>query len=250
MAQYGNRIDHRHYTDWLQKPSAQRLLALEAGWLGDWLAQLDGEQLLYAGVDPAPRFLRHSPMSHVFTTALPWQSAEQVAAMRMNPDAWPLMDQSLDLVVLQHTLDMSRRPHQLVREASRCLVSSGYLIIVGFNPWSFWGAQRWLRTFSSELPWLSNTVSAGRLCDWLTLLDFRIESVQNIAHLWPIKAFNEGLSRRIDRVLMGRRWLPGNAYLLVARKTIAGVTRIRTRRWRVADNGFTIPAPAGCSPLP
>jgi SAM-dependent methyltransferase len=249
MAHYGNRIDRHHYVDWLQKPSAQRLLALEAGWLGDWLAQLDGEQLLYAGADPSPRFLRHSPMSHRFTTALPWQPLEQPAAMRMNPDAWPLMDQFLDLVVLQHTLDMSRRPHQLVREASRCLVSSGYLIIVGFNPWSLWGAQRWLRTFSSELPWLSNTVSAGRLCDWLTLLDFRIECVQNMAHVWPIKMVNEGLSRRIDRVLMGRRWLPGSTYMLVARKTIAGVTRIRTRRWRVADNGFTIPAPAGRSPL-
>ncbi|ASP39715.1 hypothetical protein CHH28_13980 [Bacterioplanes sanyensis] len=249
MAQYGNRIGFRHYQSWLQRPSAQRLLAMEAGWLGDWLGQLDGEHLLYAGVDAEPRFLRHSPMSHRFTVDLPWQADACRGAVQMQPEAWPFMDQSLDLVVLQHALDLSRRPHQVVREASRCLVSSGYMIVVGFNPWSLWGAQRWLRTFSSELPWLSNPVAAGRLTDWLTLLDFRIESVQHLAHLWPLKLFSESLSRRVDRVLMGHRGLPGNAYLLVARKTIAGVTRIRAPRWRVTDNTFTIPAPAGRQPL-
>lgn len=249
MAQYGNRIHSRHYCDWLVRPSTQRLLSLEAGWLADWLHQLDGDFLLYAGIEPEPRFLRHSPMRHRFTAALPWQPVEQASAVRMTAESWPLMDQSLDVVVLQHALDMSRRPHQIVREASRCLVSSGYLIIVGFNPWSFWGMQRWLRTFSSELPWLSNPVSYGRLQDWLTLLDFRIESIQHMAHIWPVKLFSESLSKRVDRVLMGHRGLSGNGYIVVARKTIAGVTRIRVPRWRVSDNGFSIPAPVGRLPL-
>ena len=245
------RIKPEMYLDWVSTPVAQRLLALEAGWLREWTSQLHGHNLLYAGIDNQPRFLRHGRTQHAFNMALQWQRQDVEAAGIMNDDAWPFADNTLDVVVLQHGLDMSGRPHQIIREAARSIVPSGYLIVTGFNPYSLWGGVCWLRTFSTRMPWITNPVSERRLRDWLTLLDFRIEHSNPIAHTWPLTLGSEKLSRRTDRVLAGVRWLPASGYILIARKTIAGMTPIRPRRWVLSEPAFGMTQPlAGRSELP
>ena len=119
-----------------------------------------------------------------------------------------------------------------------------YLIVVGFNPASLWGGVRWLRTLSTELPWVANPVAHSRLSDWLMLLDFRIESLTTAAHIWPLNVGSESLSRRIDRVVAGNALIPGNTYILVARKTVAGMTTIRPRKRIMPEPrlGFAMPA--------
>ena len=240
----GNKIKPEIWHQWLQHSSTQRLLALEAGWLRDWIKQLRGHHLLYAGVDDRPKFIRRGRLAHAFCVSLPWQMPGSSHMALMHESHWPLADESLDVVVLQHGLDMTRHPHQMVREAARCVVSNGYLIIVGFNPVSPWGAMRWVRTFSTQLPWLSNPVTSKRLRDWLTLLDFRVEQVQPVAHVWPWKIGSESFSRRVNRVLAGQQGLPASAYILVARKTVAGMTPIRPMRWGFGPQ-FGVPASAG-----
>lgn len=239
-----HNIKPEHYAAWLKLDSTQRLLALEASWLKSWIKQLYGCHLAYVGVDPKPRFLNYSRTSHQYRLSLPWayQVAEYEA--RMDGDAWPLDDESLDVVVLQHSLDVSSQPQRLIKEASRCLVPNGYLIVVGFNPYSFWGGWRWLRTFSSKLPWISRPVPVSRLKDWLILLDLKVEQVFNCAHLWPIKVGPEHLMQRVDRVLAGINWLPANAYLIVARKTVAGLTPIRMQQKPLIKNNFAMPVAA------
>lgn len=244
-----HRIKAEQYAAWLTQPATRRLLSLEAGWFRPWLMELHGCHLVYAGIDPEPRFLRSSRTQHRFCLGLPWSEGVADSAARIQDDAWPLPDASVDVVVLQHSLDMSHRPHQLIREASRCLVPNGYLLVSGFNPYSIWGAVRWLRTFSSDLPWISRPVAPARLHDWLTLLDLRVEQTFYCAHLWPALFGPETLSRRIDRVLAGNVWLPANAYLMVARKTVAGMTPIRPRRWVRNDNSFGIPVVAASGML-
>ena len=237
------RIKPEMYLNWVKTPVAQRLLALEAGWLQEWTSQLYGHQLLYAGIDNQPKFLRHGRTKHAFTMGLPWQHGVTESSALMKDDAWPFADNSLDVVVLQHCLDMSGRPHQIIREATRSIVPSGYLIVTGFNPYSIWGGVRWLRTFSTRMPWVTNPVSERRLRDWLTLLDFRIEHSNPIAHTWPLTLGSEKISRRTDRVLAGVRWLPATGYILIARKTIAGMTPIRPKRWVLSEPAFGMTQP-------
>lgn len=239
-----SRIKPEEFQRWLQQPATQRLLALQAGWLRDRVARLHGCRLLYAGIDPQPRFLQRARVQHSFRLGLPWSAGVAGADARIQDDAWPLPDESVDVVILQHSLDFSRRPHQLIREAVRCLVPEGYLLITGFNPHSPWGAWRWLRNFSTRLPWVSRPVAPLRLQDWLTLLDLRQEEYYPCAHWWPLSAGSEALSRRVDRVLAGNSWLPSACYLLVARKTVAGVTPIWPRRWYFSDHSFVMPVPA------
>lgn len=237
-------IKPAQYSKWLEKESTQRLLALEASWLKSWLQQLYGCHLAYAGIDSTPRFLNYSRTLHQFRLGLPWSMNVADCDARINDDAWPLAEQSVDVVVLQHALDMSAKPQQLIKEASRCLVPNGYLIVLGFNPNSIWGGWRWLQTFSSKLPWLTRPVSIKRLKDWLSLVDLKVEQEFNAAHVWPLRIGSEDLSRRIDRVLAGTRWLPANAYLVVARKTVAGLTPIRMHRRQTMAESFGVPVAA------
>nr|WP_281423941.1 class I SAM-dependent methyltransferase [Oceanobacter mangrovi] len=196
---------------------------------------------MYSGVDNTPRFLKRSRMRHAFNMGMTWTDSNAVDGL-MAEDAWPLADESLDGVVLQHSLDMCARPHQLVREAARVLQPSGYLVVVGFNPHSVFGAVKLACTLSSQVPWVCNCVDSRRLRDWLTLLDFRVESVTSVAHLWPLRLLTESASRRFDRVFAGRNWLPANAYILVARKTIPGRTPSRQRRWQLPPGFASNPA--------
>ncbi len=54
----------------------------------------------------------------------------------------PFEAQSVDLLVMPHTLEFARDPHRLLREAERVLVPEGQLIILGFNSLSLWGARQ------------------------------------------------------------------------------------------------------------
>ncbi|MEC8524569.1 MAG: hypothetical protein CSH37_01455 [Thalassolituus sp.] len=241
---HGHRIKTQVHKTWLGRADTQRLMALEGSWLADRVSHLRGRHLLYAGVDQEPKFLSRSRADHTFRVLLPWQKGLVDAQAWMSDTDWPFRDETLDIVVLQHALDMTDRPHQLIREATRSLVSGGYLVVVGFNPYSLWGGARWMRPLSTGLPWVSNPVAPLRLTDWLTLLDFRVEDVTTAGHLWPVKLGSEAFSRRVDRVLAGNRFVPGNIYMTVARKTVAGMTTIRATRKvrRQSGIGFAIPA--------
>lgn len=244
-----NAIKPEQLALWLQKPSTKRLLELEAGWLKHWVAQFFGYHIAYTGIDPKPKFLRHSRVQHKFCLGLPWGRGVTAAEALIGDGEWPLPNNCLDVVIMQHSLDISAHPHQLLRNASRCLVSGGYLVIVGFNPLSAWGLARWMHIFSPRMPWLTRPVSPARLQDWLVLLDMKIERQSAAAHFWPLSLGNEQLNKRIDRVLYDLRWLPANAYVMVARKTTAGMTPIRQKRWALVQKPFTLPVAAASKAL-
>ena len=235
MENVPHKSDPDDFRQWLGRKNTIKLLQAENDWLSHWVRRYYGLHMMYAGVSATPDFYSVSPARHKFRFGVEWQRNVIEADAWVNSSHWPLADQSVDIVVLQHALDFTRRPHQMLREAARVVVPNGYVVIVGFNPWSAWGALQKLMPFSSSMPWTANSVSKGRLTDWLTLLDLRTEVMSAIAHVWPWNFLPENLTRRINSVLAGNAWLPGPVYGVVARKTVAGVTPIRRRGWRVAD---------------
>src|SRR5207244_2234170 len=54
--------------------------------------------------------------------------------------AWA--NQSLDLVVLPHSLELARDPHLTLREVERVLMPEGRVVILGFNPASLWALRQ------------------------------------------------------------------------------------------------------------
>jgi hypothetical protein len=114
-------------------------------------------------------------------------------------------------------LEFSDEPHQLLRDSKEILVSGGHLVIMGFNPYSFWGLRK---LFSrSRAPWNGHNISVYKIRDWLSLLDFQVTGGMMLYYSPVIQ--NQKFRRRFKFMEdAGDRWWPmlGSVYLLVAQK--------------------------------
>ncbi len=153
--------------------------------------------------------------------------------------ALPFSANSLDLVVLPHTLEISNDPHATLREVERVLVPEGRVVICGLNPASLWGLrQRRGHVFQRLgygdlfLPQSGDFIGYWRLRDWLRLLNFEVES-GSFGCYRPALTSQKWLSRFdwMDRA--GSRWWPifGAVYFLVAVKRVRGV-RLLEPAWK------------------
>ena len=235
MSSVPHKLDCKDNENWLESESLTRLLALQSSWLQHNIAEFSGLNLIYHGLDSDIDFLQNSPIKHCFRVGLPWQQGVIQADAWMSSSDWPLPDCALDVVIMQHSLDFTRRPHQMIREAARVVVPNGYLVLIGFNPFSLWGGMQKLLPFSSTMPWVANTISARRLGDWLTLLGFSILSHETMGHVGPLTFLPRHFCHRVDSVLAGSPIMMGNYYMIVAQKTVAGMTAIRDKRWLMPE---------------
>ena len=145
--------------------------------------------------------------------------------------ALPFAANSLDLVVLPHTLELDADPHATLREVERVLVPEGKVVICGVNPASLWGlrqrrAHLYRRLGYGELflPREGEFIGYWRLRDWLRLLSFEVESGRFGCYR-PAVVSTQWLERFqwMDRA--GARWWPifGAVYFLVAVKRVRGM---------------------------
>ncbi len=145
-----------------------------------------------------------------------------------DPQHLPVASDSIDTVLLPHTLDFSRNPHQLLREVERVLIPEGHVIIVGFNPWSLWGIWRLLRMRGKQVPWCGHFISAWRVHDWLSLLGFEIKAEQGVMFRPPLR--HERMMQRLGFLerIGGRFWSPmSGAYVILAVKRVSRLTPIK-----------------------
>ncbi len=159
-------------------------------------------------------------------------------------DNLALASDSVDAVLLPHTLEFVASPQRLLREAERVLVGEGHVLITGFNPWSAWSTRRWLR--SGRFPEAGRPLALRRLIDWLNLLGFEVRAAEHLFRRPPIS--NARLLERLAP-LEQPRWLPipGSAYAILARKHVYSMTPVRPaweRRRRLVAGVAT---PAGRS---
>ncbi|UZJ45475.1 class I SAM-dependent methyltransferase [Marinimicrobium sp. C6131] len=219
----------REMAAWLDTPLGRALLAAEQVALDGVLQDLFGYHLLQISVDPALDITGSSRITHRVTVALDNAGAAPLSSLIADPRQLPLASGSVDLVVLHHALDFSPTPHQLLREAQRVLIPRGYLVVVGFNPWSGFGLTRYFtRLFSRHALWRHQPLRLGRLLDWLQLLDLEPDSIQRGFYRLPVQ--HPGTLRRLQWC---DRWgktlhLPGGAfYQVVACKELGGAIPVK-----------------------
>ena len=144
----------------------------------------------------------------------------------------PYQSDSIDAFVLPHALEVAKDPHQVLREIDRCLVPEGHLVILGFNPYGWWGLRRVLARKPRTGPWALRFIGLPRLKDWLSLLGF---DTVHTRYLFPHPPWSYGLGgdRRgiLERLHRGHWPLLAASYLLVAKKRVATLTPIKPR-WR------------------
>jgi len=144
----------------------------------------------------------------------------------------PILSTSVDVLMLPHLLEFSDDPHEVLREAERVLIPEGHVILLSFNPFSFWTFFRWILMWKHDVPWRGRFFSKTRVKDWLALLGFDIVQCENYFYRPPIqhKAFMSKI-KIIENI--GKRFWPalGGGYIIVAKKRVNTFTPIRPR-WK------------------
>ena len=149
------------------------------------------------------------------------------------PEQMPFDTDSLDLLVLPHTLETAVDQHMVLREAQRVLMPEGRLVIAGFNPWSLWGARA---RVPGLRPWwpaeCRADLSPSKLKDWLKLLSFEIDRGHFGCYAPPFRR-QQWLARFQFMESAGDRWWPifGSTYVVSAVKRVAGM-RLITPVWK------------------
>jgi SAM-dependent methyltransferase len=148
--------------------------------------------------------------------------------------ALPFADDSLDLVILPHSLESSPDPHATLREVARVLVPEGRVLILGLNPNSLWGwrqmRDRWRHRLwhgRLYLPQTGEFIAPRRLRDWLSLLNFETEPMQCGCYAPSVQS-PKWLKRSKVLDQLGPRWWPflGSVYAQVAIKRVHGMRLI------------------------
>ncbi len=143
----------------------------------------------------------------------------------------PVASDTMKAVAFFHTLDFCDNPHQALREADRVLTDDGQLIIIGFNPYSAFGARHALSAWRRKEPWNGRFYARHRLSDWLSVLNYRVMDSQAMFLRPPINS--ERLLRRLGKLEALDRWLSlvGGIYIMRARKQSLPMSMMR-QQWR------------------
>jgi len=220
------------FSRWGESSLGQSLLARERHLLREHLPGLRGDVAIQVGATGTTPLLDASPIVHRFLVGdrddrpLNGETTRLVTTLG---DGLPFASDSVDLCLLPHVLDYSPQPHLLLREVQRVLTSSGHAVVLGFNPWSLWGARKLLSP--SQPPWHGRFIGIRRMRDWLSLLDFEITAGVMLYYRPPLSshALRDRL-RFLEKA--GDRWWPmfAAAYMLLAQKREAGMTVIELRQ--------------------
>lgn len=214
--------------EWLDTPLGQRLYQLECRLVSEAIAQVFGWQLLQIGVwGEESRLMADARTQSKSVLA---RHAGPSVAVHSRADALPIASDSVDAVLLPHTLEYEPEPHDILREVQRILAGEGHVIVLGFRPFSTWG----IRHASSRQgfpPGVERLISEWRLRDWLKLLGFEVVDARRYLFTFPWgPAVPRG--QRLLESTGERLWpLLAGAYLLKARKRVYCKTPIRLS-WR------------------
>jgi SAM-dependent methyltransferase len=219
---------------WNDSPLGQYLQAQETALLKEVIPNLFGYYLLQIGEGYGINTLESSRIKNKILLLNKEQTKTAlVADIIFEPGMLPIASDSIDVVILPHTLELEADPHQLLREIERILIAEGVLIILGHDPYSFWGVRKALRFRQQRYPWDRHYFGHRRISDWMGLLGFDTEQILPYLFFPPLQRLvSFAFVHKFDRVC--QRYLPflGGAYLYVAKKRVSTLTPIRPQ-WRM-----------------
>jgi len=216
------------FEDWLETPAGQYVLNWEQQKHDLLVADIFGFNAVQLSL-PTHDFLRANRMPLRFRC----DDGRYAGASEVRSDLHylPFAANSIDLVVMPHTLEFDANPHQVLREVERVLVPEGHVIVTGFNPFSLWGARRKLSRRQALPPWRGAYLSVPRLKDWFSLLGFEMQAGAFGCYA-PAVTQDKWLRRFQFMDAAGDRWWPiaGAVYIVQAVKRQHGM-RLITPTW-------------------
>ena len=227
-------------SQWLQSPQGVAVWQAELEQVRPIVSRIFGYHILQIGCSEEHSLIADSPAGHkiIFSPSHRIGARNAIA----NNEELPLANDSVDAVVLHHALDFTEDSHKLLREATRVLRPGGQMLIVGFNPYSYWGFWKLFKR-KINIPWRARFISRGRLTDWLRLLDLHIDNVRHSLHFLPFK--NRRLlahAQKLEKFGNKLRSPLGGAYVIVCLKQVIPVTPILPRWSPLPTRASVMPA--------
>lgn len=219
--------------EWLRSPLGMRLYTLERKLASEALAQVFGWQLLQIGLWGDGDGLIEDARTQR-RSVLAWHGQRMdpaVPTIRSRTDSLAVASDSVDAVLLPHTLEYEPDPHEILREVGRILSGEGHLIILGFRPLSSWGLRH-LFARDGFPPGLERLIGEWRLRDWLKLLGLEIVDARRYLFTMPWGSAAPSSESFFERA--GSHVWPmfAGGYMIKARKRVYTLTPIRPR-WRL-----------------
>lgn len=219
---------YQQFAAWLQTSLGQYLLRVEQRELYTLWQKAHGDYLVSLATTAQEHLTQESLAKQkvMINPDMPLIGTRVVAGavggfMSFLPD-------SVDIVLLPHTLDFTTDPYKLLREIDIILRPDGYVVIIGFNPCSLWGLRRFF-SFRQKAPWSGRFRWPSRVRDWLQLLNFEVLQNKYALYRPPIMqeqvlactGFLEWLGRYGFSIF-------GGIYMILARKKTFYVKPLRS----------------------
>jgi len=233
LEKYQQSLKNRHLLrSWYETPLGQALLEAENRELEAVLPNIFGYHLLQLSEHNNSTYLAKSSIRHQIISDVCSVSDEHECSLgvQMNAHNLAIASDSVDAVILPHTLDVDMNPQQVLRETDRVLVPEGRAVILNFNPWSSWGVRHVPNMWYGQSPYSLRFLSLMRMKDWLTLLGFEIETVKTFFYQLPVS--NPAALKKLGFLnAVGAKVWPafGSVYLIVARKQVSTLTPVQPR---------------------
>lgn len=212
---------------WQQIPSGELLLKVENEIISQRLKLCFGRHLikiggLSSGVNSSDSLINHQ-------VCLAPEQSNMTIGLLAELDDLPILDNSVDLVLMSHALEFSADPHQLLREAHRILIPNGNLVLSVFNPLSSLIFSKLWPFKSHKTFWHQRLFTIGRIKDWLHLLGFDVIEEEYCCFSTllgkPIQLDSTWWSRTLNRFIPRL----GSVAILTAKKREWPLTPIRPR---------------------
>ncbi len=218
------------FSNWYRQSPGSWLLQLECEETERLLKKFNGDYLLQIG--GTTDFARAATYRFHRCCQLNTQFASTPrTGIIANVDELPLLYNSIDAIMLIHTLEFSDHPAQLLQEVYQTLAPGGRLLIIGFNPWSLFGMSKWILR-DQGVPWNGKFWSRTQVKSWLINQSYTILFNKTFCFRLPRQKAPIP-SLHLFREALGQLCLPtlGSVYLIAAQKRVYHSTNLQTHRW-------------------
>lgn len=222
----------RYPTQWTELPAGLQMKSIIEQALEDVSRQMFGYHMVKLGALSSDIELPLSPIKHIVNMASPQQENTDVVAQTYN---LPLLENSVDSIILAHELDFAQDPHQILREVDRVLIPNGHVAIVGFNPFSLCGLLKFLPINQKQILHDARFFSSMRIKDWLHLLGFEVIEFHH--KVYSELFFDRTIQHDSRWQIWCEKFLPwfSATYIIVAKKRVLPLSLVKPK-WKPKPN--------------
>lgn len=221
----------RQLNAWWSSTLGQLVIQVETEKLIKVFPQLFGYHILLLGIVSQFKMIEYSVIPYQ-SVVNPFHKDNGFAKTITGKwDVLPFANNSVDLIVLPHTLDFSEDSRAVLQEACRVLIPEGRLLVFGFNPFSLWRFKSFLSEGRETKPMNCELKSLGSIKRDLRSQNFQIIDQDYFLFQPPMKNIRMmeklGFLNKISR--FGLKGLSG-VYFIEAQKKVQGMKAVHINR--------------------